>query len=369
MLYLNNDFTNSLTNALTDAGVFVAQMGGVEDLDDPGSHLTKKGPEKIFKESLFRKGGFETIETYEEAHGGFLLTWTYIIGFKDSFDSNWNLSPAGIDLELHLRAMETKSGSVPFRYYDGAAMMGYQFPSRLRQEIFCRSEPTPPFCETGHGFDPERANIPVSAFEAKESAIPNAGRGLYTKVDIPEGSYLAIDEAVNDMVIFPATTELIQQFNDAKGFGKTCWQALEAYMFAYGFETEIIGGPAYSVDPGIFTFMNHGCNGTHVTAFPNAPMIATEMEADPSFQDPALFPKMFADDQENNNLFVRRNLFEFMNAIDVARRDIKAGEEILDNYLTYYTEKNWEKGVTNLQLQCSTLAAGPVKQYETQHQS
>jgi len=33
----------------------------------------------------------------------------------------------------------------------------------------------------------------------------------------------------------------------------------------------------------------------------------------------------------------------------------------------YYSEKNWEKGVRLLQNQCTLQAAGPVSDYETQH--
>ena len=368
MLYLNNDFSDSLANAMTEGGVLVAQMGMTEELRNPGPHLTRKRSEKLFKENLFKAGGFTSIETYEEAHGGFMTPWTFIIAFKDLLDSNWMLGEASIDLELRRRAVDTNDGSaLPFRFFDGATMMGYQFASRVRQEVFCRAEPTPTFCELGHGFEPDRANIPVSAFEIKQSSIPNAGRGVHTKVDIAEGSYLAIDEAVHSMIVYPSTTSLIQMFNSAKDVGSK-WKVLEAYMFAYGFETEIVGGPAYSVDPGILTFMNHGCNGTHVTAFPNMPAwTVTEMDVDPLFQDPAIYPSFFS--EEDNNIYVQRNFFLFMNALDVASRDVNAGEEVLDNYLNYYSEKNWEMGVRNLQLQCSYRGAGPVRQYESKQKS
>ena len=133
------------------------------------------------------------IMSYDEMHGGFMAPWTYIIAFMDYYDSNWMLGEASIDLELRRRAVATNDGSdLPFRFFDGATMIGYQYPSRVREELFCRGEPKPPFCDLGHGFDPERANIPTSDFEVRRSAILNGGRGLHTKVDIPEGSYFAL---------------------------------------------------------------------------------------------------------------------------------------------------------------------------------
>lgn len=252
MLYLNDDFTIALSNALEDNGIFVAQVGEADNMVDPGAHLSKKQAETTFMSNLI-KHGFESIAEYDEAHGGFLGVWSFLVAFHDTFGNAFNSNQAEIDAELRWRAMETKDGSSPFRFFDGATMMSYQFPSRVSQEVFCRTEPTPAFCDGGHGFDPERPNVPVSSFEPKHSAILNAGRGLYSKVDIAKGSYLAIDEAVHDMILMPTTTELIRQMHKSDGIGKR-WEALDAYMFAYGFETEISGGPAYSVDPGISTF-------------------------------------------------------------------------------------------------------------------
>lgn len=365
MLYLNDNFTEALSNALDDEGIFVAQVGEEDGIEDAGYHLTDKRAEQIFTSSLI-ENEFQSVETYEEAHGGFMATWKFIIAFSDTYDNTWNSNQAEIDLELQRRAMKTSDESVsPFRYFDGATMMTYQYPSRVRQEIFCRYDPLPEFCDQGHGFDPERPNIPVDSFEVKKSAIPNAGRGLHTKVDIAKGTYLAIDEAVHSMVVLPTTTKLIRSMlkADLVGLGEK-WDTLDAYLFDYGFESEDeTGGPAYSIDPGVFTFVNHGCNGTHVTGFSMVPVIATEMEVDPSHM-PDLFPTL---ENAGSNVFKRRNAMEFMNAADVALRDIKAGEEILDNYLTYYSEENWEKGIRLLRYECSQHGAGPVADYETKH--
>ena len=364
VLYLNEDFADALSNALDDEGIFVAQVGEANCYTDPGSHLTKQRAERVFTKNLIANG-FEAVDTYDEAHGGFLATWSFIIAFRDMFDNKWNSNPAQIDLELSRRAMKTKDGSeTPFRFFDGASMMAYQYPSRMRQEIFCRDEPTPKDCMRKHGFDPERPNVPVHSFEIKESTIPHAGRGLFTKVDIPEGSYLAIDESVHDMLVTPSTTILIRDMLRADGVGEK-WDVLDAYMFAYGFEAETSGGPAYSVDPGIFTFVNHGCNGTFVFGYLGQHVTVTEMEVDPGHYPEELYPSTL--EGYEDNIFYRRNEMAIVNSVDVALRDIKAGEEIKDNYLTYYSAENWEKGVRLLQRQCSTHVAGPVTDYETTH--
>jgi SET domain-containing protein len=113
------------------------------------------------------------------------------------------------------------------------------------------------------------------------------------------------------------------------------------------------------VDSGLFTFVNHGCKGTYnigdVTDFDEFTITNTQVIPDElsgkSHQGTSTF-----------NPVVDRHLtyIGFMNI-----RDIKAGEEILANYLTFYaSEEDWSRGVIDLRNQCSGLASGEVTEYE-----
>lgn len=367
-VYMNQDFTRALSSALKDDGVLVAQVGEAVKIQSPGLHLTSKSGERIFTTNLIANG-FEAYETYEEAHGGFMSSWSFIIVFKSLTDNYWNANQAEIDATLRKRAMQTVDGSSPFRYYDGATHMGYQYPSRVREQVFCRDDPTPPLCIEGHGFNPDRPNAPISTFEVKNSTIQYAGRGVFTTKDIAKGSYLAVDESIYDMFIKSTSTDLIRRMLHTSQV-RDYWQILDAYMIFYGFEQELSGGPSYAVDPGIFTFINHGCNGTYVSGTPYAPRstLVTELEADPLDYADDIFPPVVLNLE--TNVYARRNEPLFMFNMDIAIRDIQAGEEILDNYLIYYTEDQWEEYVTRLKVQCSSKegAAGPVAEYERKTQ-
>lgn len=359
-MYDDAGLARSLFNALTKEGIFISQVGEDDNPDDPGAHYTRKIAEHALVEHL-KQEGFERIEDYAEAHGGFMSVWKFKIAFKgDHVIERWHNNQATVDLELHDREMETVDGvQTPFRFFDGATMMTYQYPSRINQEIFCRDTPTPQLCEKGHGWDPERHNAHIQTLEVKQSNIPNAGRGVFAKERIPKGSYIAIDEGSHNILFMPSTVFWIRQFTTADIVNK--WKMFDAYMFGYGFVSDYFGAPCYSVDASILTFLNHGCNNSNNVS-PLEPFFVTEMTADPKKMPRELEYAPF--ELAVYNPFVRRNHWNFQHAGDVARRDIPAGEEILDSYLSYYTEHEWERAVLSLRAQCLSQGQGSVSEYE-----
>mmetsp|Transcript_49691 Transcript_49691/g.75023 ORF Transcript_49691/g.75023 Transcript_49691/m.75023 type:complete len:98 (-) Transcript_49691:393-686(-) len=65
------------------------------------------------------------------------------------------------------------------------------------------------------------------------------------------------------------------------------------------------------------------------------------------------------------NLVVARHLPHNQNSGDVALRDIKAGEEILNNYLDFTTdEENWKEDVRDLRNQCLGTGVGAITDIE-----
>ena len=77
---------------------------------------------------------------------------------------NWDDNEAMVNLKMKNRAVDTVNGESPFAYFDGADMQR-RLTSAASEVVFCRQHPTPPACETGHGFDPMKPNIRRDFFQ------------------------------------------------------------------------------------------------------------------------------------------------------------------------------------------------------------
>jgi hypothetical protein len=203
LLYKNDDLVEAFSRALGDDGIFVAQVGELESVDDP--------PESVYPDSRFVsfvKGlelvGFESIIDYAESHGRFTESWSFVLAMKNSESrASWFLSEAEMSIRIARRAMPTRSGEVPFLFFDGATMAHYQFAPRVVEEVWCRDKPAE--CATGHGYDPEVAvNLPRSSFEVRGSRVAMGGRGVFAKEFVPKGAVIGLDECVHGMFL-PST--------------------------------------------------------------------------------------------------------------------------------------------------------------------
>lgn len=355
-LYNNPAFLKSLFDSLSDDGIIVMQLGAAPWNDDPPEMLTRfKNRARIT--ALLEKAGFSSIHVYDESHCGFFDPWGYVVAFKDySTRANWYASESEIAVEMHRRAMPTTSGESPFTYFDGATMASYQVPGRAWQYVFCRQEPTPEECFRRElGIDLETPNAPISSFEVKKSGVgEKAGRGVFAKVDIKEGSYIGLEEAVHPVIFPPKTFDIMQSIHDTFGT-----DSLMEYANGYGFHTSIQGTQSATVDSDIMTFVNHGCNGTY-----NIGVHTDVNEFTISIDDP---PENLLGRSESVHLFnpaVDRGYVYVNGGPNAALRDIRAGEEILDNYLLFIgTGDYWEADVTGLRNQCLGQA-GDVVEYE-----
>lgn len=140
-----------------------------------------------------------------------------VVAFKSyKTRTRWYANAAAIDLEIQRRAVKTKSCTSPFHYFDGATMVSYQVPTKPMEIAHCRQEPIPEECQDGRlEFDPEYANVPERSFEVRKSEQgDNAGRGVFTKVNILEGSYLTSGASSYPIRFPPPTTALIVGMDD-----------------------------------------------------------------------------------------------------------------------------------------------------------
>ena len=158
-----------------------------------------------------------------------------MLGFKSySTRKRWYANAAQVDLAILKRSMRTKSGTTPFKYFDGPTMVSYQVPPRSMEAVFCRRNPTPEECLCGYHFDPENWNVPASSLEVKKSNVgENAGRGVFAKVDIPENAYVSLEKNVQSVMFMPSTVALIEAL-EKEPVGDEL-EALTYYMAGYGF--------------------------------------------------------------------------------------------------------------------------------------
>ena len=158
-MYKNSAYVQSMYNALNENGVFVVQVGDDEMFSSPRRALspTHQPLEEFIR--LMEETGFQSVKEYAESHGGFMAPWHFVIAMKNGeSQTNWYGSEPEVNLRLQkgLHPASTESGnSSPLRFFDGATMMTYQYPTRINEEVYCLTEPTPPLCEKGHGFHPD----------------------------------------------------------------------------------------------------------------------------------------------------------------------------------------------------------------------
>lgn len=307
--------------------------------------------------------GFEAIHRYEEFVQLDLLSFIACFHNQES-RALWFATAAEFHSMIQSRLTGTSTQSLPIvHWFDEATMMNYQLPSRIVEDSFCSQTETPYKCDEGHGFDPDIPNAPISSFAVGRSQIPGAGRGIFFQSDVAKGTFIAADESVYDILIYPSTTSLINEmveFLDSSEF--LHYSVLfYTYLFGYGFAFEYFGKPGYLVDTGILTFINHGCNGTAVMG-EGEPLTSTEMTVDIEHMPPEL--NNYSTETHIYNPFIDRNNMRIITAGDKTLFDIKKGSELLDNYLRYLHEGNWKAGVLDYRAQCIASGKGVVTGYE-----
>jgi len=365
-LYKDNDFVDSLYNGLTKDGVYVVQLGESDSLQDPSLDM---GPARDTAHMInaLQNAGFESMHIYDEGHSHFGAPWSYLVCFKDSkLRSRWYQTAAEIDLKLHERLHRSTSiGKPVLLYFDGPTMISYQLPSKAQQTIYCRGEDGPWECNEYVGIDPEAVNMPMSHLEVRKSTIPNGGRGLFAAQDIPEGAGLLMNIAIQSFHILPSTWSVIENLRgwsyknyDYIPFVEQELFSLCTFTEGYGYVSTLLGKTHYTVDSGISTFCNHGCNGTYTYGDDDANF--SEMDVD--LYDP---PETVLNKANIYSPVFERHLRQILSVGDKILRDIKKDEEIFCNYLSYVGDPdNWEEDVGGLRSQCAGEAMGEILQYE-----
>lgn len=282
-------------------GIYISQMGESGHMEDAPLDLSAKNVEAVLIDAL-QDFGFKAITSYTEMHGNFLGVWGFLIALREPEQkARWFRNSAMLDMAISQRMLRSKDGSIPLRYFDGATMMGYQFPTRVDEIIYCRQDPTPAGCEAGHGFNPESANVPLNSFQI-------ADRGLYAKKNLPEGSYFAIDESVHQVMLSPSTSRLLKTM---LGTNLEFFASLSEFVEENSFDSGFFGVPSLFVDAGATTFLNHACNGSSHVGLP--------ISANTSSWSGASYSP-----------FLYRNYLTKLNSEEFIMQNVTAGTEVLE---------------------------------------
>ena len=244
-LYGDKSFLGSLYNALGPDGILISQVGEAPGMTDPSDTHSRDKNRNTFVETLNELGIESTVE-YTEAHCGFDFPWTFLVSFKSArTQERWVSSEAQVNLEIQKRSTRRKDGRLPFDYFDGATMVSYQHTGKARATVFCRRDPAPDGCNGGygytHGFDPQRENIPMSSLYVSRSLVgKNAGRGVFTLVDIPANSYIGLEKQVNPIEFEASAHPLIERMAYRSLFKSFHSGSLLAFMHGYGYYSKSV---------------------------------------------------------------------------------------------------------------------------------
>mmetsp|Transcript_10663 Transcript_10663/g.15394 ORF Transcript_10663/g.15394 Transcript_10663/m.15394 type:complete len:527 (-) Transcript_10663:737-2317(-) len=105
-------------------------------------------------------------------------------------------------------------------YIDGATLQRYTHPTKAWESLFCSFPMNKRECTYMNGFDPTVPNVKKESFQVQPSSIgENAGRGVFTTIDIVEGSYIMLEVSTQQLRFYVQsvasiynTREMLQNF-------------------------------------------------------------------------------------------------------------------------------------------------------------
>lgn len=205
--------------------------------------------------------------------------------------------------------------------YDGPTHTSYMVPSRAWENHYCKTIPgrNLPICKSvlKNWMDASYHHFGVGVRKDKVK-----GRTVYATEDIPKGHFINPQDVALGWRIeqdqWQALNEFVEDYPEAE-----MYRQLRDFVIAYGFEQHTLGINGWGVSIACTsTFTNHAC---------------TKQEANVSWLKPAYESEDGKDDEGLvfSPPFVRRA--EVFAQLMVASKNIKAGDEILQNYITFRT--------------------------------
>lgn len=238
-----------------------------------------------------------------------------------------------IDIDI-LNRFHPDIGSHATVVYDGPTHKSYMSPSRAWERWYCNTLPgrTLPICKSViHQW--MNSTYHHRGVEVKKDAIK--GRSVIATEEIPKGHFVNPQDTDLTWRIerheWEALNKLVEDFPEAD-----MYRALRDFIFAYGFEQQALGIDGWGVSIGTTnTFTNHACSKEeeNVDWWKDA-YVTEDGDLEMTFSPP----------------FTRR--FEALAQVEVASKDIKPGDEVLQDYFSFRVKPDKEY-ITFLQGMCS----------------
>jgi len=326
-LYDEGPFLKSIPNALEEKGIFISQVGESASTDDPAEKFTDNLNRLRLINSLV-KLGFTNVQTYTDSmQSGFGYPWQFVVAFKNyDSKSEWLANPSVVDLKIRKRSIPTIDGGSPFKFFDGPTMQTFYFPPKQIEVVYCRGHQNARYCKEGYRFDPERKNLPMSStLEVRQSSIgKEAGRGVFAKIDIPEKSYIGLENIIQPISGDAHSYDLIMKSHDTTEY---YWGSiLYTYIHDYGEIHSHTGRNSFIVSSAVLCFINHACDGKYNFGYN---LTVTQTTADSKEVSREILEKYEGRENDYNPAADRRVQF-YANAVSI--NAINQGEELLDNY-------------------------------------
>ncbi len=133
-----------------------------------------------------------------QARGGFFFPWQFFVAFKSLKGSTiWLEEEAAVEYKIRSRILPTLDRDSSLRFFDGATMSSYFYPTKASQVVFCRGFWYLTSCLEGRGFDPNKKNL--------SECYKHAETGVATNDDIAQ----LFDEAVYRVSLSSSLCDLI----------------------------------------------------------------------------------------------------------------------------------------------------------------
>lgn len=347
---------------LSSNGVFSTVVGRTFPLDHPAS--VQGQATRMDRVNELVKAGFTRIIDYDIP----LVTPTSArarapinvgVAFKADYGiSRWRMNEAHYRLRLRQRLINNQPLT-----FDSAIMTNLRYPPKHSALGYCSSveNTDDDDCDDVHGYDPEIPCVPLSdLFVSRSKAGENAGRGVFTNVDIPAESYISLETSVYPIYMdWTAETlhnKMLDHFEDK--IPRLNGTIISVYAEAYGYTDEPWGVKQTTVMSHFLTFTNHGCNSTsnlgvaipgmnEFTIDPDAP-IPEELRT--SISDP--YNPVFDRDHEKQLTSVSSS------------KDIAKGDELYDDYMSFGGDEAFKENILTLRRECSGVP-GMVERYQS----
>lgn len=220
-LYEQPELWETVLDSLTDEGILAIQIGYAPTISDPKPNMGYNAPRESLFQTLEGLSAVEAMFVYEDSHVGFLVPKSFLIVCKSSScRERFYAAPEDLNMEIAKRIVPSKDGKA-LQYYDGVTQIYYQVAPKAWETLYCRREPTPFECDYRHldfskGIYEFKTDAPADEQVFEIVADENGETRVYSKVDIPKGSYIMAEHAANSLQLSSKAVESLSASTDVE---------------------------------------------------------------------------------------------------------------------------------------------------------